>query len=248
MKKRTFLIIILIISVALPTMTAHADTGPKPDMNFTLIYNFAPVAPTDAKLFFCNDEVCASPNQVAGPFSCNETSCYYGYGGEGLYKLSITFNGITYESNVFKKRGFVANFKVEVNENDLFVKQTNIGLPYSLPLQFGSFLVALIFTLGIEIPLTGFVLKKWNIQPNSRSVLFINIFTLPFVWFIFPFLSTPILVIGLGELFALLTEAIFYMYSFQKEGISKYQATILSLVANAGSFLIPALFLLLIMQ
>ncbi len=250
MHKKIFLIfaaLILFVAAATPTQFVRADTGPKPAMNFELVYNIPSVAVVDSKLYYCEDELCAAPQAVMGPFHCNDSSCYYGYGGLGFYKLSITFNDTTRESNIFQKRGFISNFKVEINDNSLYIEQTNIGLPYLPALQFSGFLAALIFTLGIELPVAGFLLKKWNIPRRWFLILFINLITLPFVWFIFPFFSNLILVVGLGELFAFTAEAIFYMYALQKDGLTKPQAIILSLAANAGSFLIPTCLLLLIL-
>lgn len=250
MRKKAFLplaALMLLLVAAIPTRVAQADMGPKPDMHFTLVYNISSVSVVDAKLYFCEDENCAASKQVLGPFNCDEDSCYYGYGGQGFYKLTIKFNDITRESNVFQKRGFVSNFKVEINENDLSIKQTNIALPYELSAQFRGFLIALVITLGIELPLAGFLLKKWKLQARWRPILVINLVTLPFVWFVFSLLSNPILVIGLGEIFAFITEAAFYRYAFHKDGITKRQAVILSLAANGVSFLIPSFLLLLLL-
>jgi hypothetical protein len=250
MSKKSFsllAVLILITAILAPTRIVHADTGPKPIMDFELVYNIAPVSVLEGQLYFCEDEGCASPKLVAGPFHCGDNNCRYNYGGQGFYKLSITFGDKTRESNVFQKRGFVSMFKVDVNENELYIEQTNIALPYDLSVQFGGFLAALILTLVIELPLAGFLLKKWNVPRRWLYILFINLITLPFVWFIFPLLDNLIIAIGLGEFFAFMAEAIFYMYALRKDGLTGRQAIILSLVANTSSFLIPACLLFVIL-
>ena len=240
MRKLLLIFSTLVLLLSLPNTIAHADSGPKPVMAFILVYSTPSVSVKDAQLYFCESEACASPELVSGPFHCSDTKCQYNYGGQAFYKLVITFDDKVRESNVFEKRGFISNFQVDVNENNLYVEQTNISLPYDISVRFGSFVGALIITLAIELPLAGFFLKKWNLPRKWRTLLYVNLITLPFVWFFFPFVfPETVMVIGFGEIFAFLAEAFLYTLAFQKDGMTRRQAITLSLIANAGSFLIP---------
>jgi hypothetical protein len=234
-------------SALFPTISARADTGPHPTMDFQLVWSIPHVSVTDASLYTCGDMACADPIQVGGPFSCSEESCRYNYGSEGFYKLVIVFEDQTRASNIFEKRGFEAAYVVQVNLEGLFVEQTNLSVPYDISTQVFGFVIALLLTLAIEIPIGNMVLKRWSLPRRWMLILYANLITLPIVWFGFPFISPETLyVICLAELFAWIFEAAFYFLAMRKDGIKLTQAIILSLLANLASLTIPALCLLLI--
>lgn len=236
---------LLALLTFLPTASVHADVGPKPTMDFRLVWGIPRVSVTDASLFMCEDATCANPVEVLGPFSCSEESCRYNYGSPGWYQLEIVFADQTRVSNIFEKLGFEATFDVTVNADDLLVEQVSFPLPYLVSLQAAGFIVALLVTLGVEIPLAGFILKRWNLLRKWKLILFANLITLPIVWFAFPFISSEtLIVIGLAELFAWLFEAGFYFLTMRKEGLTAARAILLSLFANLASFGIPVLCLL----
>jgi hypothetical protein len=226
----------------IPTISVRADTGPHPTMDFELVWAIPRVSVSDAALYTCGDAACADPVKVIGPFSCSEQSCRYNYGGSGFYKLIIVFADKTRQSNIFEKRGFEASFTVQVNADNLSIEQIGLGLPYALSTQVMGFLVALVITLSIEIPLAVLMLKRWNLPRKWLLILVANLISLPIVWFVFPFISNnTFIVIGLAELFAIAFEACFYYLAMRKDGLGLGRAATLSALANFASVAIPFL-------
>ncbi len=104
----------------------------------------------------------------------------------------------------------------------------------------GKFLKAWLFTVAIETLVVVLVLLKFNHKQAAPLKLIIgasiaaNSLTLPYVWFVFPYLflgrySTSLII---SELFAWLAEAIFYKMFLQ---LSWKKTLIVSFIANALS-------------
>ncbi len=104
-----------------------------------------------------------------------------------------------------------------------------------------SFFKAWLLTVAVEsFVLVGLLRKFPSKEPVSfklliASSIFASSLTLPYVWFVFPYLLVGRFGVGLilGELFAWLAEAIFY-YLFLKISIKK--ALIFSFIANLSSY------------
>ncbi len=154
--------LIAILSVLLPLGTAHADTGPKPTMDF----EFRPQIPgqeltiLSGTLFECNQPACqdAAPLHPAGPqrFSCEATSCHaLAYGFSPYHRLEIQFSdGMTRQSDVFKTVQFNSVYKVIVRPDDLLVEpQFNLDLfspgTYLLVCGFLAGILAVVIVLAI---------------------------------------------------------------------------------------------------
>ncbi len=104
-----------------------------------------------------------------------------------------------------------------------------------------SFIVSLIITLIIELPVAFLLLENiLKIRKKSWDVLLTgsvaSCLTLPYLWFIISsFVNTAISYIIFGETFAILVESLIYA-KFLKIGIKN--ALILSAIANISSFIV----------
>jgi hypothetical protein len=108
------------------------------------------------------------------------------------------------------------------------------------------FLIALLFTVSIETVLILFFLKKIYKQleiPTTKITsagIFANICTIPYVWFVFPFVLNQPLALISSELFAFVIEAVFYKIFLK---LPFKQAFFISFVANLASFVLGRIFL-----
>jgi hypothetical protein len=239
-----------------PGQAAHADTGPKPTMDFSFIYELSPaVTIVSGTLLECSSPDCAdaAPLEQLGPqgFSCEAGSCSsMAYGYSKYHRLSITFSdGQVRESNVFTKKNFNAHYKVTVRENDLSVTE-NWGLGISSPLIFmvGILLVRSIFnpgllvTLAVEL-LIGLVYVLWRKRPWLRvlgTILWMNLLTQPLLWFMTTFThgSNFTCAVYILEIIVLFVEAwiLFRLLRRKVEFLEYSECFWLSLVMNAASF------------
>ena len=104
-----------------------------------------------------------------------------------------------------------------------------------------DFLTALVTTISIELILVLLLTQYLGlIVASSRTrtafvVVGVNILTLPYVWFVFPYLIRFNLHFSLflSEVFAWLFEALLYKYLLS---LNWKKALFISFIANAGSF------------
>ena len=131
--KRLFqlaLFIFLLIGTSTYTRVAHADTGPKPTMDFTFEFETGVEESliVSGILFECNAQDCsdAAPLEEVGPQAlyCEPESCRaIGYGFAPYIILEIEFSdGVTRRSNIFEPTGFDSYFTVYVRPEDLRVE------------------------------------------------------------------------------------------------------------------------------
>jgi len=107
--------------VMLPSQFARADTGPKPTMSFSFIYEINPAPEiSSGSLLDCTDADCAEaePLQQLGPqhFDCSTSSCFsMAYGYSDYHRLVLVFSdGVTRQSNIFTKTQFASEYEVTV--------------------------------------------------------------------------------------------------------------------------------------
>jgi len=189
---------LVLLALFFPWQSARADTGPKPSMQFQIVYAVHP-PPTLVSGFMmtCTDKSCTNPQNFSGHcsnsgtpdpltltnpgdvycyqrISCDQESCTASNPYDNYYRLDFTFSdGKTRVSNVFGKVYFYANYRVTVREDDLLVEE----LPgYALPfnwfgvLGYGIMLAAIAFYLGIMILLLRRILGKQDItQERERQ-------------------------------------------------------------------------------
>lgn len=102
------------------------------------------------------------------------------------------------------------------------------------------FLFSLLFTLIIEIP-TLFLTAKYllRIKIQAKEILFwgvfINLFSLPYLWFVFPLFISFHNYILIGEILVVLIESIILLKVLK---INFKNAFVLSLIANLTSYFV----------
>jgi hypothetical protein len=215
-----------------------ADIGPKPSMDFKLIYEISgTITLIDGQQLQCEDESClqSSPLEQLGPqgFYCEQDVCSsMAYSYAPYQKLVLNFSDRTRESNVFKAESYHARFDVRVTDTGLVVEERTIQAVERLPF----FLVALVLTLIIEV-LAALIFLWATKRPESvlKSVVMVNLFSMPVVWFIFPVLKEFLLVVVLSESFAVVFEG-YLIHLLNKPLMSLKQSFILSIIMNTASF------------
>ena len=101
------------------------------------------------------------------------------------------------------------------------------------------FLLSLLLTLVVEIP-TLFLVARYllKIKIEAKEILyrgvFVNLFSLPYLWFIFPLFISSHNYILIGEILVVLIEAVILLKVLK---IKFKNAFVLSLIANFSSYL-----------
>ena len=131
---KRFLLLALFTFLLMGTLTytqvAHADTGPKPTMDFAFEFESGVEDSliVSGILFECNAQDCsdAAPLEELGPQAlyCEPESCRaIGYGFAPHIILEIEFSdGVTRRSNIFEPTGFDSYYTVHVRPDDLQVE------------------------------------------------------------------------------------------------------------------------------
>lgn len=239
MKPRTLCILTVMVILFSPSAIL-ADIGPKPSMEFNLIYETTEtVTLIDGQQLQCEDESCSQPRPLEqlGPqgFYCEQDSCSsLAYGYAPYQKLVLNFSDGTRESNVFEAGSYHARFDVRVTDTGLVIEERTSTALERLPF----FLVALVLTLVIEV-LAALLFLLVTKRPKSvlTSVVKANLISLPVVWFIFPLLKVFLLVVVLSEIFAVVFEG-YFIHLLNKTVLSLKQSFILSIITNTASFII----------
>ncbi|MBT3338955.1 MAG: hypothetical protein HN855_09180 [Anaerolineae bacterium] len=243
MKKHIPSLLLALLILLLPQNIVSADTGPKPEMEFTFVdENGEPstLSIESGVLYECDLADCsdAMPLEEMGPqrFECKEFSCYsMAYGYADYFQLEISFaDGTSQKSNIFAKKQFSANYLVTLQaDHSLGVEEQSPSIP----------ILPLVLTLLVELLLAYLYVTFKNKEiPNKRfllGVLIINLITQP----VFTYISVISQNMGMGiyclfaEMVIFFVEAIF-IYFFMKKEINFGKALILSFVFNFASFFI----------
>ena len=108
-----------------------------------------------------------------------------------------------------------------------------------------AYAAALLLTLAIEIPIATVGLARWYRVPAARGVPIAaaaSLLTHPVVWFVLPGLLTPAIggpgYLLVAEGFAWLVEAAVFWLATRRDPVG---LLLLSLVANAASFVVGGL-------
>ncbi len=231
------LIVFCGVTLMLPGIPAHADTGPKPSLEFEFEFDGAPVPIVDGQLLICDNDDCSRnhPLEEIGPqqFTCSSTRCWsdaYGYGAR--LKLVVEFEDRTRGSNVFRKDGFNARYSVRVRAATLEV--TEIEQRFN-----EDFVPALAVTTIVETLSAGLI--TLTLRPR-RLVLFLiplaSLITLPIAWFVFPAIGLyDFLTVILAEVFIVWFEAAALRLALRRR-ITPELALAYSLVINLASFVV----------
>ncbi|MCJ7626098.1 MAG: hypothetical protein MUO76_21610 [Anaerolineaceae bacterium] len=252
LKKPPFSRLCLILIAAfflLPTSSAAADIGPKPNMEFTLEYEAERIPIIAGELIECDDPACltGSPLGEVGPqhFSCSAYECSsLAYGYADYHKLVIQFEDRIRESNVFSHQGFNAKFTVKVTETSLTVEEVrgiseiidDISLRRCIC---GS---GFLGTIILETLIASAYLAAFHLPRTILGFIpLASVITLPVVWFAFPQMDLPFFwIVLISEVFAITFEAGILFFGARKR-ISFKHILILSLIMNTVSFSIGLL-------
>jgi hypothetical protein len=105
-----------------------------------------------------------------------------------------------------------------------------------------KFLVSLILTLFIEIPIVLILVKFLSPKIKSYKIILISILattlTIPYLWFIFPVYFIYLIYILIGEITVFLVESLIY-WKFLPINLKK--ALLISFIANLSSLIIGLL-------
>ena len=237
-----------LVFLILSMQTVFADAGPKPGMNFKMVYKTSkPVKVLEGWQLQSPFEsfTVADTLKREGPqrLIVNQQDCKsVSYGYKDFQKLILRFDDTTRQSNVFANESFNSVYEVTVYDNRLEVRDVTPFMKNSTSLA--VFLKALMLTLILEL-LVAFVYLKLSKKPLKILIFVIlgNLITLPLVWFVFPLFLNG-WAIPVGEVVAFVLEALFLLLTcrryFRPSG-----AFLLSFMMNFMSFLIGGLALLL---
>jgi hypothetical protein len=256
----SLLVIITALAVFLQE-SASADLGPKPTMKFNIIYETTgQIKLMGGEQIECEDALCVGSKPLGnyGPqgFACQEDVCSsLAYGYSPYQKLVLHFSDKTRESNIFSTKIFDAEFSVKVTDNELIVQgippaavtTVATNTPITQGGKFSSFTKAFIITLLLELLVSLIYLSVKKITKRVLvSVAISNLISLPLVWFLFPLIQLPsLMVMATSELFAILFEA-YFIYLLNKQIITFKQSMVLSVLNNLvslfiGSFILVSL-------
>jgi hypothetical protein len=186
------------------------------------------------------------PAPMAWGGDCKDGLCHFSYFLPQRFRLAVYVpeGGQIYVSNSIARPNFNSTFQADLRpDGTARIVETTSPLHQG---QLASFLIALLISLPLELLVAWLFVRR---NPRRRRVLLAvlaaNLLSLPVVWFIFSRLSEPLLIVGGGELFAVLFEAGF-IYLLTRPALSVARSLVLSLVANATSFLIGGPILLML--
>jgi hypothetical protein len=125
--------VVILLGALMHARLVHADTGPKPSMDFQFSFESGVTESTIVSgiLFQCSESDCsdAAPLEELGlqGLYCEPISCRaIGYGFAPYSMLEIDFSdGVTRRSNIFEQAGFESYYTVHVRQDNLFVEPRN---------------------------------------------------------------------------------------------------------------------------
>ncbi|MBI5066430.1 hypothetical protein HZA97_09430 [Candidatus Woesearchaeota archaeon] len=238
MKNKFITLPLLLLTILIYSFPVYADIGPKPSMSFNLIYETSQeINLIDGEQYQCSDKDCADikPLGEFGPqrLRCSQSSCHsLAYGYSPYQKLVLNFSDKNRESNVFNTNSFNSNFNVKVTESQLIIEDVTPLLSRG---ETPYFLNALILTVVLELLTALIYLSRAKISKKVLASVFVaNIISLPIVWFVFPILQNPFLILVLSEIFAVVFE-MYFIHVLNKRSITLKQSFKLSLIMNLVS-------------
>lgn len=179
------------------------------------------------------------PSWFAWGGNCTGSTCHFGYMPPSEFRIVTFIPSLsrTFISNAVSRNNFESRYRLDltrdgsaviVETTPLLSRDTVSGFLVAFPITLVlEFLVAVVFSYFVRVR------KKRLIF----SVLVCNVVTLPFVWFVFPLLFAPSLVIGAAELFAVCVES-FLLFRINSENLNAGKAILLAVLANATSFFV----------
>ena len=244
---KNILIALSFLTVLCP-IAASADMGPKPTMEFNVIFKTTkPVTVITGEQYVCQDKKCHDPKKLKeyGPqrFSCENNRCRslaYGYGG-AYNIIKIQFSDKTRTSDIFRNLAFNATYDLVVDDEQIHVIDKTTFLKKYQVIKFS---VAFLITTVIEL-IVALILVILARLPKKILflVFFENIVTLPVIWFIIPELFGSLVAnnyridLLLKEILVILTESLFIFTIFRRY-LTWKTALMLGTAINMASWVI----------
>jgi hypothetical protein len=152
-------------------------------------------------------------------------------------------------SNLILRKNFNSRFRVELfpDGSATIIDTTPIWVSISETLS--PFLQSFFITIVLELFVTFCFLSANALSKKILVYVFLaNILSVPIVWFVFPVLKLPVLmVIVMSEIFAVLFET-YFIQSLNKQISSFKQLLVLCIVNNSVSFLVGGFILFFIKE
>ncbi len=240
---RLIMVLTFCIVALLAATTAFADVGPKPTMQFKLVFQTAPVTLVGGQQIECSDAACSDAHPLAqlGPqrFSCSpgENQCSsLAYGYSRFHKLVLQFADRTRESNIFASGG--GSYIVTVRDTDLAVSADQLSR-FSDPLAYGALLVALLWTLFTEVPIAALYLRLRHLKFRVLIwVVVANLISVPVLWLVLPMLPLDWLAATiLCELGVIVFEAL-WLHFTNRTILAFKESAVLSVLMNLASIFV----------
>jgi len=259
-----FLILASLIFSILPNFV-FADIGPKPTVNINVLYNGNKISDSNfsAKMLMCTNQNWGNPQEDLIPQlniseydsakncywkpapltwggDCRESKCYFFYMPPSEFKLAVYIPSLNkvFISNEISRKNFNSYYKVILNsDGSAEIYETTAVVVIKENVLY--FIKALIITLIVELLVSLIYISRTKLPKKILiSVLIGSLITLPIVWFIFPIIKiTPLVIILLSEIFAIIFEA-YFIYYLNKQVITLKKSFVLSIIMNLASLII----------
>ncbi|MDD5111277.1 MAG: hypothetical protein PHG85_01885 [Candidatus Altiarchaeota archaeon] len=183
-----------------------------------------------------------------GMGNCHNSRCSFRYNPPHTFRLAVYLPGLnaTFITPAADRNAFNSRFLVSLNpDGSSAIVETTVfeeagiseTLLWFIPAAVITFVVELLFGLLLAL------LAKFDLKRFLLSIFIANFLSLPAVWFIFPLLRNPLLVVPLAECFTVAFEAA-VIYAFARRAITPLKALLASVILNAASVLAGIVLLL----
>lgn len=252
-----------LLTLFLLTTVVRADIAP-PMININVTYDGLPVNGNfSASILTCANNSNASVYQVLIPnlspsydaakgcywvfaepvreAACEEGWCSLYYFPSTDFKVAFYLPALneTFVTNEVNESNFSTEYRAQLYPNGSATIAA-LANPPNPPVDIYSlFVLALLFTLAIELAVAFLYLRAIKIKKKKRiltAVVLANIISIPILWFGFVYFLGALGFL-LGEIFAVLFEG-YFIYYFNKKMIKLKSAMIMSLVMNLASLII----------
>lgn len=268
MKKYFSLLVVFIALVIFLPKSASADLGPKPSVDIDVVYNQQNISDSSfsAKMLSCvpQDFVQSEskyeedlipqlkineynsskncywfPARLAWGGQCTNSSCNFGYMPPSEFKLAVFIPSINkvFITNEISRTNFNSHYKTELfSDGSAKISETTPVLSSD---KVSSFAKAFSITIILELLVSLIFLSVRKLPKKILIyVLLANIISLPVVWFLFPLMRLPsLVVIVISEIFAVLFET-YFIYLLNKQIISLKQSFTLNILNNLVSLFV----------
>jgi hypothetical protein len=183
-----------------------------------------------------------------GRGNCHSSRCSFHYNPPHTFRLAVylpTMN-TTFITPAANRNAFNSHFSVSLkSDGSSAIAETTAFEEAGISETILWFIPSALITFAVELALGLLIalLARLDLKRFLLSVFIANLLSLPVVWFVFPLLGDPLLVVPLAESFAVAFEAIVICVLGRKT-ISLKKSLLISVILNAASFLADIMLLL----